>query len=257
MGAHGAVGRSACKSCLYIVRLCFHFFSATSYLHVIHSSAHSTFNYIGYHFNKLILAFNRGDLVEARTIQVLSIFFISLNILCQSVTEVFVYRPRAVQDARASPLRHETWWVKVLRWCFFNNTWSKGNMILSALLFLTGFDLGVNKQLMIEVSGLSLGPPRLPVMPCSQSCAQSIVEKYYSLFPEHEWIFTRDWSKLKTLKTCSIHLVTVTNIMQYVWWIQRLFVSGHKTRNSWVRHPFSNSVSGFPCAKFPNSVRLG
>lgn len=137
MGAHGAVGRSACESCLYIVTPCFHFVSAPLYLHIIHSSAHSTFNYIGYHFNKLISAFNRGNLVEARTIQVLSIcihqlLFTSLNILCQSVTEVFVYCPRVVQDARASPLRHETWWVKVVRWCFFNSTWSKGNMILSA-----------------------------------------------------------------------------------------------------------------------------
>lgn len=115
MGAHGAVGRSACESCLYIVTPCFHFFSATLYLHIIHSSAHSTFNYIGYHFNKLISAFNRGDLVEARTIQVLPIcirqllFSTSLNILCQSVTEVFVYCPQAVQDAGASPLCHETW----------------------------------------------------------------------------------------------------------------------------------------------------
>lgn len=139
MGAHGAVGRSACESCLYIVTPCFHFVSAPLYLHIIHSSAHSTFNYIGYHFNKLISAFNRGNLVEARTIQVLFIcihqlLFTSLNILCQSVTEVFVYCPRVVQDARASPLRHETWWVKVVRWCFFNSTWSKGNMILSTPL---------------------------------------------------------------------------------------------------------------------------
>ncbi|XP_073332713.1 N-acetylneuraminate lyase [Pagrus major] len=47
-----------------------------------------------------------------------------------------------------------------------------------------GFDLGVNKQLMNEVSGLSLGPPRLPVMPCPCAHAQSIAEKYHSIFPE-------------------------------------------------------------------------
>uniref|UniRef100_A0A3Q2Q733 N-acetylneuraminate lyase n=1 Tax=Fundulus heteroclitus TaxID=8078 RepID=A0A3Q2Q733_FUNHE len=35
-----------------------------------------------------------------------------------------------------------------------------------------GFDVGVNKQLMTEVSGLFLGPPRLPVMPCPPAHAQ-------------------------------------------------------------------------------------
>lgn len=47
-----------------------------------------------------------------------------------------------------------------------------------------GFDLGVNKQLMIEVSGLSLGPPRLPLMPCPRAHALSIAQKYHSIFPE-------------------------------------------------------------------------
>lgn len=46
----------------------------------------------------------------------------------------------------------------------------------------TGFDLGVNKQLMIEVSGLCLGPPRLPVMPCPHANSLSIAQKYHSIF---------------------------------------------------------------------------
>lgn len=48
----------------------------------------------------------------------------------------------------------------------------------------TGFDLGVNKQLMCEISNLSLGPPRLPVEQCSASHAQSIKQKYLSIFPD-------------------------------------------------------------------------
>ncbi|XP_034531375.1 N-acetylneuraminate lyase [Notolabrus celidotus] len=47
-----------------------------------------------------------------------------------------------------------------------------------------GFDLGVNKQLMSELSGLSLGPPRLPVMPCPPEHGRSIAQKFHSLFPE-------------------------------------------------------------------------
>ncbi|KAM4575063.1 N-acetylneuraminate lyase [Fundulus diaphanus] len=45
-----------------------------------------------------------------------------------------------------------------------------------------GFDVGVNKQLMTEVSGLFLGPPRLPVMPCPPAHAQLIINKYHSIF---------------------------------------------------------------------------
>ncbi|XP_070712239.1 N-acetylneuraminate lyase-like [Pempheris klunzingeri] len=48
-----------------------------------------------------------------------------------------------------------------------------------------GFDVGVNKQLMCELSGLRLGPPRLPVMPCPQAQALSIAQKYHSIFPSH------------------------------------------------------------------------
>lgn len=45
-----------------------------------------------------------------------------------------------------------------------------------------GFDIGVNKQVMTEVSGLRLGPPRLPVMPCPPAHAQLIIQKYHSIF---------------------------------------------------------------------------
>ncbi|XP_019748716.1 N-acetylneuraminate lyase isoform X2 [Hippocampus comes] len=48
-----------------------------------------------------------------------------------------------------------------------------------------GFDVGVNKQLMNEVSGLQLGPPRLPILPCPQSHAIAIKQKYQHLFSVH------------------------------------------------------------------------
>ncbi|KAJ8418997.1 hypothetical protein AAFF_G00004960 [Aldrovandia affinis] len=40
-----------------------------------------------------------------------------------------------------------------------------------------GFDVAVNKKLMSEVSGLALGPPRLPLRPCPQKRATSIAQK--------------------------------------------------------------------------------
>uniref|UniRef100_A0A3B3Z975 N-acetylneuraminate lyase n=1 Tax=Periophthalmus magnuspinnatus TaxID=409849 RepID=A0A3B3Z975_9GOBI len=46
------------------------------------------------------------------------------------------------------------------------------------------FDVGVNKQLMSDVSGLSLGPPRLPLVQCPQDYAKSIFQKYNSLFQD-------------------------------------------------------------------------
>ncbi|XP_047442754.1 N-acetylneuraminate lyase isoform X2 [Mugil cephalus] len=89
----------------------------------------STYNYLGCHVNKLIAAFERGDLVQAREIQV-------------KIQELLSYATKL------------------------------------------GFNLGVNKQLMNELSGLSLGPPRLPLMPCPRDHAQSIKQKYHSLFSE-------------------------------------------------------------------------
>ncbi|KAK5907486.1 hypothetical protein CesoFtcFv8_005333 [Champsocephalus esox] len=89
----------------------------------------STYNYVGCQFNKLLSAFEKGELVEARTIQF------------------------KLQDFLGSAMK-------------------------------LGFDVGVNKQLMVEVSGLSLGPPRLPVMPCHPDVAASIKQKYKSIFPQ-------------------------------------------------------------------------
>ncbi|KAJ8278922.1 hypothetical protein COCON_G00059880 [Conger conger] len=40
-----------------------------------------------------------------------------------------------------------------------------------------GFDVAVNKSLMSEVSGLDLGPPRLPLRPCPQPRAVSIAQR--------------------------------------------------------------------------------
>ncbi|RXN34540.1 N-acetylneuraminate lyase [Labeo rohita] len=40
-----------------------------------------------------------------------------------------------------------------------------------------GFDVAVNKQVMSEVSGLAMGPPRLPLLPCPLSKAQAIAQK--------------------------------------------------------------------------------
>lgn len=89
----------------------------------------STYNYVGSHINKLMSAFENGDILQARTIQ------FKLQELLSFATKI-------------------------------------------------GFDLGVNKKLISEVSGLSLGPPRLPLIPCPQDQAESIVQKYHSLFQD-------------------------------------------------------------------------
>lgn len=47
-----------------------------------------------------------------------------------------------------------------------------------------GFDLSMNKQLMADVSGLSLGPPRLPLTPCLRDRAEPVLQKYQSLFQD-------------------------------------------------------------------------
>ncbi|TNM87359.1 hypothetical protein fugu_005580 [Takifugu bimaculatus] len=92
-----------------------------------HGAVGSTYNYLGCHINNLISAFNRGDLIQARSIQF-------------QLQELLSYA------------------IKL------------------------GFDLGVNKQLMIEVSGLSLGPPRLPVRPCPHPHAKEIAHKHQTIF---------------------------------------------------------------------------
>lgn len=48
-----------------------------------------------------------------------------------------------------------------------------------------GFDLGMNKQLASDVSGVSLGPPRLPLIPCPPDSAALLLQKYRSLFPDN------------------------------------------------------------------------
>ncbi|XP_030640592.1 N-acetylneuraminate lyase [Chanos chanos] len=48
-----------------------------------------------------------------------------------------------------------------------------------------GFDLTVNKQVMCEVSGLPLGPPRLPLLRCSQSQALPIAEEIRKVLKDH------------------------------------------------------------------------
>lgn len=82
----------------------------------------STYNYLGSSVNKLVSAFDKGDLPKARTIQ-----FQVQDILCYAIK--------------------------------------------------LGFDLAVNKQLMSEVSGLALGPPRLPLLPCPHPKALSIAQR--------------------------------------------------------------------------------
>lgn len=89
----------------------------------------STYNYVGKHVNKLMTAFENGDLLQARTVQF-------------KLQELITFA------------------IKI------------------------GFDLGMNKQLMADVSGLSLGPPRLPLIQCPPDRAEAILQKYYSLFQD-------------------------------------------------------------------------
>ncbi|KAG7257029.1 hypothetical protein CRUP_029253 [Coryphaenoides rupestris] len=46
-----------------------------------------------------------------------------------------------------------------------------------------GFDVAVNKQFMSDLSGLSLGPPRLPLTLCPPDVASAIARKYHQIFP--------------------------------------------------------------------------
>ncbi|XP_059922191.1 N-acetylneuraminate lyase [Gadus macrocephalus] len=89
----------------------------------------SLYNYLGSHFNKLMMAFAQGDLVGARALQF------------------------SVQDLLAFASKY-------------------------------GFDVAVNKQLMSDLSGLSLGPPRLPLVPCRPEIAAAVAQKYHQIFPE-------------------------------------------------------------------------
>ncbi|XP_049572684.1 N-acetylneuraminate lyase [Syngnathus scovelli] len=92
-----------------------------------HGAVGSTYNYLGSHMNKLLVAFESGNLAQARSLQF-------------KMQELIRYA------------------IKI------------------------GFDVGVSKQLMNEVSGLQLGPPRLPIGPCPQEHAASLLQKYKDLF---------------------------------------------------------------------------
>ncbi|KAK0150379.1 N-acetylneuraminate lyase [Merluccius polli] len=87
----------------------------------------SLYNYLGRHYNKLLVAFAEGDLDSARACQ--------FN----------------VQDFLAFASQY-------------------------------GFDVALNKQLMSNLSGLNLGPPRLPVIPCPPATVATIAEKCRQIF---------------------------------------------------------------------------
>ncbi|CAL8253826.1 unnamed protein product [Merluccius merluccius] len=87
----------------------------------------SLYNYLGRHYNKLLVAFAEGDLDSARA--------------CQFNVQVFL-----------------------------------------AFASQYGFDVALNKQLMSDLSGLNLGPPRLPVIPCPSATVATIAEKCRQIF---------------------------------------------------------------------------
>lgn len=137
-------------------------------------SSCSTFNYIGSHMNKLLSAFEGGDLIQARAIQVLPMrLLLHWSLFLLSNWE-FSSRCRSC-------------WV--LLWDSVSDVSDSGNRggilltVTAGFLWLPGFDVGVNKQLMAEVSGLRLGPPRLPLLQCPLERSQQILQKYRSVFP--------------------------------------------------------------------------
>ncbi|KAG5275967.1 hypothetical protein AALO_G00126480 [Alosa alosa] len=91
----------------------------------------STYNYMGSTMNKVLCAFDKGDLEQARKLQF-------------QMQEIILF---AIKQ---------------------------------------GFNLAMNKQLMSEMSGISLGPPRLPLIPCDVTKAQVVVQKMYSVLGEQQ-----------------------------------------------------------------------
>lgn len=76
MGAHGAVGRSVSQLyelLLFNLSVSLVNWISTFLVIVFHFSAFSTFNYVGCHVSELVSAFEKGDLLHARMIQVQSI----------------------------------------------------------------------------------------------------------------------------------------------------------------------------------------
>ncbi|XP_066499804.1 N-acetylneuraminate lyase [Hoplias malabaricus] len=95
----------------------------------VNGAVGSTYNYLGSTVKNMLSAFHKGDLDEARNLQL-------------KMQEVITFAVRL------------------------------------------GFDLSVNKQLMSEFSGLPLGPPRLPLLPCPPARAQDIVQKLRGVLSE-------------------------------------------------------------------------
>uniref|UniRef100_A0A8C1BY43 N-acetylneuraminate lyase n=2 Tax=Cyprinus carpio TaxID=7962 RepID=A0A8C1BY43_CYPCA len=60
---------------------------------------------------------------------------------------------------------------------FDNGNHMQTRALFHHYLCSAGFDVSVNKQVMSEVSGLAMGPPRLPLLPCPVSKAQAIALK--------------------------------------------------------------------------------
>lgn len=89
----------------------------------------STYNYMGSTMNKVLSAFHKGDLTQARTLQF-------------QMQEIILF---AIKQ---------------------------------------GFNLAMNKQIMCEMSGISLGPPRLPLVLCDVSKAQAVAQKICSILGE-------------------------------------------------------------------------
>ncbi|XP_048833003.1 N-acetylneuraminate lyase [Brienomyrus brachyistius] len=90
----------------------------------------STFNYFGSLANSLLMAYGKGDVCQARTLQLQMQEF-----LCPAVKQ--------------------------------------------------GFDVAMNKQLMSTLSGLALGPPRLPLLPCPAQLTLSVAERIQQVSREH------------------------------------------------------------------------
>ena len=69
-------------------------------------SVHSTYNYLGRHINNLISAFHSGDLVQARSIQVLYASLFSLIAAARLFPDVFLVSPSSWQFKLQELLSH-------------------------------------------------------------------------------------------------------------------------------------------------------
>uniref|UniRef100_A0A8B9KHH9 N-acetylneuraminate lyase n=1 Tax=Astyanax mexicanus TaxID=7994 RepID=A0A8B9KHH9_ASTMX len=94
----------------------------------VNGAVGSTYNYLGNIMNSMLTAFEKGDIAQARNLQVCLTPLNSANPDC--------------------------------------------------------FSLPMNKQLMSEFSGLHMGPPRLPLLPCPPDHAKSIAQKLRDVLAE-------------------------------------------------------------------------